>query len=144
MTTIALPFALRRARRQRVLAIAGAVLATLIVYALGRVAVGQLHQPAFGSASPKALGASTVLVAAAAGALLGWLAIALLERANPVKAAGIWRVAAPVLLLVSLSAPLSGHGVSVDNRLVLVAMHLAVGAVIIPSLWATSPRREWR
>lgn len=37
-----------------------------------------------------------------------------------------------LLTVVSLWAPLSGHGITATERLALVCMHLAVAAVLIP------------
>lgn len=48
-----------------------------------------------------------------------------------------WLITAPVVLVMSLSAPLSGHGVTSSDRLALICMHLAVGAALIP-LYARS------
>jgi len=40
--------------------------------------------------------------------------------------------------------PLSGSGVSEANRIVLMLMHLAVGAIVIAVLYRTSPGRSAR
>ncbi|MFI6519819.1 DUF6069 family protein [Spirillospora sp. NPDC050679] len=39
-----------------------------------------------------------------------------------------------------MSGPFTGHGMSTANRLGLVLLHLAVAAVVIPALAATSRR----
>ena len=66
--------------------------------------------------------------------------LAALERLTP-HARLIWLVLALVGLAASLSMPLGGTGVSSGNRAVLVLMHVAVAAVLIPVLYRTSPRR---
>ncbi|MGH3492974.1 MAG: DUF6069 family protein, partial [Sciscionella sp.] len=43
-----------------------------------------------------------------------------------------WLVTSLPALVLSLSGPLSGHGVTVADRVALVCMHLAVAAVLIP------------
>jgi len=43
-----------------------------------------------------------------------------------------WITTGLLLTVVSLSAPLSGHGITATERLALVCMHLAVAAVLIP------------
>jgi hypothetical protein len=43
--------------------------------------------------------------------------------------------------VLSLGTPLSGTGITAANRAVLVLMHLAVGGVLIPALYRTSPSR---
>jgi len=53
-----------------------------------------------------------------------------------------WIITGIAVLAVSLSAPLSGHGLTATGRLALVFMHLAVGAVLIPVFALTAPR--WR
>lgn len=130
-------------RRRRAGAAVGAVIAALVVYALARLAAGHLLQPAFGSGDPTRLSAGFVAVVAALGALLGWGVIALLESASH-KAARVWAVSAPLVLLASFAMPLSGHGVSAGNRLALILIHLAVGAVVIPAYWVSSPTRVRR
>jgi Family of unknown function (DUF6069) len=44
----------------------------------------------------------------------------------------VWLATGLVALGISLSAPLSGHGVTTAQRIALASMHLAVGAVLIP------------
>ena len=66
--------------------------------------------------------------------------LAALERLTP-HARRIWLVVALVGLAASLAMPLSGTGVSSENRAVLVLMHVAVAAVLVPVLYRTSPRR---
>jgi hypothetical protein len=147
MATAALTHAFNPAgrRRRRAGAAIGAVLAALVVYALARLAIGDIHQPGFGSSQPKTLSAGFVAIIVAMAALLGWAAIAALERLST-RAVTIWTIATPVVLLTSLSMPLSGHGVSAGNRAALMLMHLAVAAVIIPlyraSSLTTSPERH--
>ncbi|MFG2090287.1 MULTISPECIES: DUF6069 family protein [unclassified Spirillospora] len=52
----------------------------------------------------------------------------------------IWTAVATACLLLSLSGPFTGHGVSTANWLGLVLLHLAVGAVVIPALAMTTRR----
>lgn len=136
--TLEIPASAALRRRRRASAVAGAVAAALVVYALARLFYGQLRQPAFGAAESSSLGPGVVAVAATIAGLLGWTSVGLLERAGR-QAARIWLLGAPLVLLASLSAPLSGHGVSGGNRLALVLMHLAAGSVLIPALWTSSP-----
>ena len=48
-----------------------------------------------------------------------------------------WITAGLVAMVVSLSAPLTGRGVTVAERLTLVCLHLAVAAVLIPAFTLT-------
>jgi hypothetical protein len=50
----------------------------------------------------------------------------------------VWLIVAPLALVLSLATPLSGSGVTLANRTALLAMHLVVGAVLIPALARTS------
>jgi glycerol uptake facilitator-like aquaporin len=124
-------------RRRRAGACIGAVLAASVVYALARLAIADIHEPAVGSAQPKSLTAGVVALVAAIGALLGWAAIALRERVSR-RAVAIWTLAAPLVLLASLSRTLSGHGVSPADRTGLMLIHLAAGGVVIPFYRASS------
>jgi drug/metabolite transporter (DMT)-like permease len=131
----------RTSRRARALAVLGAALAALLVWAVASVLVSHLRQPAFGGGQPQDLSAGVVAVAAVIGGLLAWAALALIERlsTNPRR---VWSVAAPLALLVSLGGPLSGAGISGANRVALVLMHIAVAAVVIPSFYRSSPARN--
>jgi hypothetical protein len=54
----------------------------------------------------------------------------------------VFLVIAVAALVLSLGTPLAGLGVTLANRLVLISMHLAVGSVLIPVLYWSSPRGE--
>ena len=71
----------------------------------------------------------------------GWGFMAVLERLTA-RARRVWLVIAVAALVLSLGTPLAGVGVTLANRLVLMLMHLAVGSVLIPALYRSSPRRE--
>jgi hypothetical protein len=49
-------------------------------------------------------------------------------------------IIATAATVVSLSMPLSGHGITVTQRVALACMHLAVAAMLIPVLAATIRR----
>ena len=76
-----------------------------------------------------------VLVAAAPviSGLLGWLLLAVLERAIPRRAALIWRVVAVIVLAASLLSPIT-MAESVATMITLISMHLLVGAILIIGL----------
>jgi len=138
---------LRAARRHRsparLAAAAGAIAAAVAVWLIARYAAGMhLHTPGFGSAQrPASLAPGFVAVLAAVASLLAWAALALIERTSrrPRRA---WIITGIAVLAVSLSAPLSGHGLTGTGRVALVCMHLAVGAVLIPAFALTT--RRWR
>jgi hypothetical protein len=73
----------------------------------------------------------------------GWGLLVLLERLVT-RAGRVWTVVAVIVLVVSLGAPLSASGITNANKGWLVAMHLAVGAALIPLLARTAPERPGR
>ena len=135
-------FPLPAARPARLLGLAAAVLAAEAIWIAADLILGiRLHAPAGkGYPEPVDIGPLTVAVASLALSLLGWALLSLLERLTR-YARRIWLSVALVGLAVSLSMPLSGTGISLANRAVLVLMHLAVASVVIPVLYRTSRRR---
>jgi hypothetical protein len=128
----------RTAKMRRLAGAAAAAAAALTVWLIVRYGAGlYLHAPAFGPTQrPTTVSGGFAVVVAVLAALAGWGLVELLEAkaCHPRRA---WLVTAPVVLVVSLSAPLSGHGVTSSDRLALICMHLAVGAALIP-LYARS------
>jgi hypothetical protein len=126
--------------RVRALGIAAAVLVAESIWAVARFALGiPLQAPAgAGYPEPVDIGALNVAVATVVLSLVGWGALAVLERLTS-HARHIWLLVALVAFGVSLGMPLSGFGISPANRAVLVLMHVAVAAVVIPVLYRTSP-----
>jgi hypothetical protein len=87
------------------------------------------------------LGVALVLIASAVAGAAAWAAVEVIERtaSRPRRA---WVAVGLVALVVSLSGPLAGHGVTMSSRLALVCMHLAVAAVLIPAFALTIGRRS--
>ncbi|HEU4513723.1 MAG TPA: DUF6069 family protein [Nocardioidaceae bacterium] len=108
------------------------VAAALMVWVLA-VGVETPRTPAVGGAPPSPLTAPEVLVAALVAGLVGWAALAVLERLT-VRAVSVWRTLATTVFLLSLGGPLTGDDVSIASRVALVVMHVAVAAVVIPLL----------
>jgi hypothetical protein len=128
-------------RTRRLLTVAGAVVAALAVWAAAKALFGiDVRQPAFtATQSPQELSAALVVTASAVGALAGWGALAILEwrTANPRR---WWIATSATALVLSISLPLTGSGVAAADRGVLVAMHIAVAAVLIPFLYRSLRR----
>lgn len=78
------------------------------------------------------IGPAVVVVTALIAGLAGWGVLALLERTigRPVR---IYRIIASIVLIFSLAGPV-GSGVDTSSRLVLLGMHLTVGAALIIGL----------
>ncbi len=129
----ALPAARRHRARGRLAGAAGAVAAAVAVWLVARYGAGLHPQtPGFSSAQrPASLTLGFAAVLSAAVSLLAWAALTLIERTarRPRRA---WVITGLITLAVSLSGPLSGHGVTGADRLALICMHLAVAAVLVP------------
>lgn len=129
-------------RRTRLFAVVGAVVLVEILLALAGFGLGiRLQAPANYGSPPMELGPVFVGITAAVLSLVAWGLIALMERLTS-RASNVWLAVAPLALLVSLTMPLGGTGVSSANRVMLVFMHLGVAAVLIPAFYHTSPKRE--
>ena len=129
-------------RRARLLGVAAAVLLAEVVWVFAKLVLGlRLQAPAgTGYPDPVDIGPLNVALASVGFSMLGWAVLAGLERLTA-HAHRIWLVGALVGLVASLAMPLSGRGVSPTDRALLVQMHVAVAAILIPVLYRTSPRR---
>jgi hypothetical protein len=126
------PRSVGRLRRQRILGVAGATLAAVVVWAIEVPLLGIRLQTQFGNTAPQGVGIGLVVLSALAGSLAGWGLLALLER-RFARARTIWTGIAIAALLVSFSAPISA-GTTTTTKVALAMMHLAVAAVLIPTL----------
>jgi len=120
--------------------VVSAGVAGLLVWAVAKVSVGDLRQPAFGAADPLVLTAQMVVLVSLVVALLGWASLAVLERLSS-HAPAAWLLLAGTALLLSLGAPLSGHGAGAGSRIALLCMHLVVGGTVISLLHRSALRR---
>ena len=123
----------------RMLVAGGAVLATVLVWVIGDPLLG--HDLVVVSPGQPAmdLGVAEIAFVALASSLLGWAALAILERTTT-HAVAIWTIAALVILAVSF-LPFAGVETSGGSKVVLALTHIAVAAVIIPGFRRTSARR---
>ncbi len=127
-------------RRDRVLTIVVATITALIVWAIARLLVGhRLTVESSGQDTPMTIGPVAVIVTTLIASLLGWAALALLERFTD-RARRIWLGLAPVVLVVSLAT--LGQAIGIGTTIALFALHLVVGAVLIVGLLRTIPVRQ--
>lgn len=128
--------------RIRVLGVVAAVLLAELLWLVAQVLLGIRLQAPAGNGYPEPVDIDPLQVAIAAGvlSLLGWAVLAGLERLTP-RGRNIWLGMALAGLAASLWLPLSGTGVSAENRAVLVLMHLVVAATVMTVLYRTSPHR---
>lgn len=123
--------------RRRALGVVAAVVACLVIWSIGALAgvdytVESPGQPA------TVIGAGAIFVVALGAALLGWAALALLERFAPRVARPVWISLAVVVTLLSL-VPLVGVEATGGAKLTLGATHVAVAVALIALL--PRPRR---
>ena len=137
------PATLSRLRRSdRVVAVVAAIIAPVLVWLVATVGFGrQLYQPGFGGSAPQELSIWVVAATAGIAGLAAAGVLALIERFGR-RPAQVWLVVSTAVLLVSLGAPLSGEGIDTANKLALVSMHLAAGAVLIPLLYPSTRLRQ--
>jgi hypothetical protein len=126
--------------RPRIIGIVGAVLlAELVWVAATRVGGLDIQAPASQSnPQPASIGPLAAGLASLVASLLAW-GLAAGVRGLTRRSRGAWLALAVLGLAVSLVMPLSGWGVSMADRLVLVSMHVAVAAVVVPLLYCTWP-----
>lgn len=120
------------AGRIRALGVAGAVLAAVAVWAIAVPLLGNQLTIRFGTGAAQDIGLGYVVGASLVASLAAWGLLALLER-RTARARRIWTGVAAVVLVVSLSLPLTA-GTTPSATTALALMHVAVAAVLIPTL----------
>ncbi len=129
----------------RIRAVGLATLAAAGVWTVAKLAPGiDVAAPSFDASDPVDLGLGPVVVSSLLATLVGWAVLAVLERFT-IRSNAIWTGAALAFTVFSLGGPLSGSGVDVSQRIVLVLLHLVVAAVyvaLIRRTMATSPPRR--
>jgi hypothetical protein len=131
--------AARVRRRQRARAVGAAVAGTSLLY-LGARAAGTdfvLTDPRATASHPLIL--PEIAVFALVFALLGWGTLALLERVTR-HAKAIWGVLAGTVLAASF-VPIFVERATVDTRIMLCLIHVAVAAALLPMLRHRTPAR---
>lgn len=122
--------------RTRALSAAGGALAALAVWII-EVPLLRIHLSIrFGGGHVQTIGIGQIIGVSVAASLLGWLLLAILEkRADHARLA--WTTIAVVAVVASLALPLSAATTTAAIT-GLIVMHIAVAAVVIPSLGRTS------
>jgi hypothetical protein len=128
----------RTSARNPLAVVLGATAAAVAIWIVATLAGAELIV-SFGSGQPvQKVTVINVVVAALVGSLAGWGLLALLRRFTT-NARAIWTVIAVVFLMLSLGGPLTATA-SAGTKVALVAMHLAVGTVVILGLRRTRGR----
>ncbi|MEV5893450.1 DUF6069 family protein [Nonomuraea fuscirosea] len=120
-----------RSRVRRLLTVLGAAVAAVAVWVLAVPVAGTELIVRMG-AGTQPVGPVAVVLAGLAAGLAGWALLAVLERVTA-KAGRIWTITALAVLALSLTGPL-GSATGPAATLVLLSMHLVVGAVVILGL----------
>lgn len=138
-----LPVARWRGARTRFVAAHGGMAAAAAVWLIARFGLGlQIRTPGFAPGQHAMhLGVLLVLIASAVAGAAAWAAVEVIERTAS-RPRRVWIAVGLLATLVSLSAPLAGHGITISSRLTLVCMHLAVAAVLIPAFLVTIRPRQ--
>lgn len=118
-------------RVRRLFAVMGAAVAAVAVWVLA-VPVGGIELTVWMGAGTQPVGPAAVVLASLAAGLAGWALLAVLERVTA-KAGRIWTITALAVLALSLTGPL-GSATGSAATLVLLLMHLVVGAVVVLGL----------
>jgi hypothetical protein len=114
------------------------VAAAAIVWAIEVPLLGIRLSIRFGAMHPQTVVAGQVVGAALVAALLGWLLVTGLERLVP-RPRAAWTGATLLVLIMSLVLPLVA-ATTTAAVVGLIALHLAVGAVVIPGMSYTARR----
>ncbi|NEA28162.1 DUF6069 family protein [Actinomadura bangladeshensis] len=137
-TPLTRPTPTRRTRIRRAATVAATILAALALWTL-TVPVAGLAPSAETGGRPQPIGAAAVVTATLAAGLAAWALLALLERTTA-RPRRTWTITALAVLALSLTGPLSS-ATDTESLLVLTALHLLVGAVLIPGLASSARHR---
>jgi hypothetical protein len=131
--------AARVRRRQRAQAVGVAVAASSLLYLGARAAGTDFVLTAPGTTESHALILPEIVVFALVFAGLGWGTLALLERVTR-HAKTVWSVLAGTVLAASF-IPVFVERATVDTRIMLCLIHVAVAVALLPMLRHRTPAR---
>jgi hypothetical protein len=129
------------ARRRHALRVAGVLAATAAASAVWTLAVplGGVGLEVEMNGRGQAVGLGAVVVVSLTVGLLGWALLVVLERRTR-RATTIWTGVALAVAVFSLLGPLTAAATA-GAAAVLVSLHAAVAAVLIPAMRRSSGRR---
>jgi len=128
-------------RRARLFAVGAAILTGLVVWviAVPLFDVTLTATRAGDDSQVQEIGIIAVLTTSLVSGLAAWGLLALLEKFTA-RARTVWTLIAGIVLLLSLVGPLTG-GTTTSAKVTLLAMHVAVGGVLILLLRRSSAAR---
>jgi hypothetical protein len=121
--------------RARALGVTGGALAAALAWVVEVPLLGIHLNFRFGAGQIQTISLGQVIGVAVAASLLGWLLLVLMERRTP-QIHRRWTVIALIALAASLALPLAA-ATTTAATIGLIAMHLAVGAVVVPAMTYT-------
>jgi hypothetical protein len=133
-TTSASP--MTKGRRAGALAVGAALVATTLLWTAAQLFDIEMRVDPGNDQPAQVVSLPLVAVVTLAVSLLAWGVRALLERLTR-RATAVWTVLAVIVLLASILPPL-GVEATGATKAILMLMHVAVAAVLIPAL--NSPR----
>jgi hypothetical protein len=125
--------------RARALYTAGGALAAALTWIVEVPVLGIHLNFRFGTGHIQTIAVGQVIGVSLAASLLGWLLLAVLDRHTP-HARATWTTIALVALAASLALPLAA-ATTTSAIVGLIAMHLTVGAAVIPAMARTARAR---
>ena len=125
--------------RARALSAAGGALAAALAWIVEVPLLGIHLNVRFGAGHTQTIAVGQVIGVTVAASLLGWLLLAVLER-HASRARLLWTTIALAALAASLALPLAA-ATTTSAVIGLIAMHVTVGAIVIPALAHTARTR---
>jgi hypothetical protein len=125
--------------RTRALCTAAGALAAALAWIVEVPLLGIHLNFRFGTGHIQTIAIGQVIGVTVAASLLGWLLLALLQRRTP-YARLLWTTIALAVLAASLALPLA-VATTTSAAAGLIAMHLTVGAAVIPAMAHTARTR---
>jgi Family of unknown function (DUF6069) len=122
---------------RRVIAIASATVGAVAVWTVSQLAGAQLTVQPSGQQAMK-IGLPIVVLTAVVAGLAGWALRAALQRLTK-NSTAVWTLVASAVLLLSLGMPLTVQATGATQGW-LIAMHVAVGAILIPMMRSNAVR----
>lgn len=122
-------------RSIRIYAVVATIVATLAIWIIA-VLLMKIDLPVHLGPGIQHVGALAVIITSLIAGLAAWGTLAALERMTT-RPRTIWVTLAVILLLLSLAGPL-GSATTTTAKIALSCMHLAAGAILIPTLARTS------
>ncbi|MGI8516732.1 MAG: DUF6069 family protein [Acidimicrobiia bacterium] len=119
------------------IAVVAAIVAWFVIESLFDV---EMITPAMQGRPNMDISAVPIVLSVIVATLIGWGAMALVERRaqNPRRT---WTTLAVVGTLLSLGAPFAGEGLDTTQRILLAVLHVVVAAVFIPLFARTAASR---